>query len=109
MVSVIAEKNRKNEYVGFTCSGHAGYDEHGRDIVCAALSMLVINTVNAIDALTDCRLTVTTNEADGEMKVIFPDAASEDAKLLIDTMLLGIRGVIEEYGSAYATLIMKEV
>lgn len=109
MVSVVVAKNRKNEYVGFTCSGHAGYDEYGRDIVCAALSMLVINTVNAIDSLTDCRLTVTTDEAEGEMKVIFPDAASEDAKLLIDAMLLGIRGVIDEYGSAYATLIMKEV
>ncbi len=109
MVSVIAVKNRKNEYVGFTCSGHAGYDEHGRDIVCAALSMLVINTVNAIDALTDCRMTVTTDETDGEIEVIFPDAASKDAGLLIEAMLLGIRGVIEEYGSAYATLTMKEV
>ncbi len=109
MVSVIAMKNRKKEYVGFTCSGHAGYDEYGKDIVCAALSMLVINTVNAIDALTDCKLTVTTDEADGEMKVIFPDAASKEAALLIDAMLLGIRGVIEEYGSAYAELIIKEV
>lgn len=109
MVCVIAEKNRNNEYVGFTCSGHAGYDEQGKDIVCAALSMLVINTVNAIDALTDCRLKVTTDEADGELKVVFPDAASENAGLLIDAMLLGIRGVIEEYGSKYANLIMKEV
>lgn len=109
MVSVIVKKNRKNEYVGFTCSGHAGYDEHGKDIVCAALSMLVINTVNAIDELTDCRITVTANEADGEMKVAFPNTASEDAKLLIDAMLLGIQGVIEEYGGKYATLIMKEV
>ena len=109
MVSVIALKNRKKEYVGFTCSGHAGYDVHGKDIVCAALSMLVINTVNAIDTLTDCRLTVTTDETDGEIKVFFPDAASEDAKLLIDAMLLGIRGVIEEYGSTYAALTMKEV
>ncbi|MDE6714377.1 MAG: ribosomal-processing cysteine protease Prp [Lachnospiraceae bacterium] len=109
MVSVIAVKNRKNEYVRFTCSGHAGYDEHGKDIVCAALSMLVINTVNAIDALTDCRMTVTTDETDGEIEVIFPDAASEKAELLLDAMLLGIQGVIEEYGSAYATLTMKEV
>ncbi len=108
MVSVIAAKNRKNEYVGFTCSGHAGYDKYGKDVVCAALSMLVINTVNAIDKLTDCRLTVT-DESDGEIKVIFPDAASKDAQLLIDAMILGIQGVIEEYGSAYVTLTMKEV
>ena len=34
--------------IGFECSGHAGYAEHGQDIVCAAISamtMLIINTI----------------------------------------------------------------
>ena len=29
-------------------SGHANYDEYGKDIVCASVSSLVISTVNAI-------------------------------------------------------------
>jgi len=29
-------------------SGHAGYDVHGKDIVCAAVSSITITTVNAI-------------------------------------------------------------
>lgn len=28
--------------------GHAGYDENGKDIVCASVSSIVITTVNAI-------------------------------------------------------------
>lgn len=29
-------------------SGHANYDEHGKDIVCASVSSIVITTINAI-------------------------------------------------------------
>lgn len=31
-----------------TIKGHAGYDESGKDIVCAALSSIVITSINAI-------------------------------------------------------------
>ena len=109
MVSVIVEKNRNKEFVRFICSGHAEFDEYGRDIVCAALSMLVINTVNSIDSLTNCVIKVTADEADGRIDVNFPNAASKEAHLLIDSMILGINGVIETYGEEYASLIIKEV
>ena len=36
----------------FTTSGHAGYAPEGQDIVCAAASVLTINTINAIDKFT---------------------------------------------------------
>ena len=31
-----------------TIKGHAGYDEYGRDIVCASASSIAITTINAI-------------------------------------------------------------
>ena len=31
-----------------TISGHAGYDDSGKDIVCASVSSIVITTINAI-------------------------------------------------------------
>ena len=31
-----------------TIAGHAGYDEYGRDIVCASASSIAITTINAI-------------------------------------------------------------
>lgn len=34
-----------------TIKGHAGYDEYGRDIVCASLSSIAITTINAILAI----------------------------------------------------------
>ena len=38
--------NIKNKVI--TVTGHANYDEYGKDIVCASVSSLVISTVNAI-------------------------------------------------------------
>ena len=40
------------EYSGVRLSGHAGFDDSGRDIICAAVSTLVFNTVNSIEVFT---------------------------------------------------------
>ena len=44
--AVIFEKSGSHEIVGFQTEGHAGYADAGSDIVCAAISVLVINTIN---------------------------------------------------------------
>ena len=40
MVSIGIQRNSENQVIGCHLSGHAGYDEHGFDIVCAAVSAL---------------------------------------------------------------------
>ena len=40
MVSIGIQRNSDGRLVGCHMSGHAGYDEHGFDIVCAAVSAL---------------------------------------------------------------------
>ena len=40
----ITVKKRNGNYLEFVSKGHAGYAEEGQDIVCAAVSVLVINT-----------------------------------------------------------------
>ena len=53
MTKVTIYKNEFDECVGFRAYGHAGYDDEGYDIVCAAISVLTINTMNAIEAFTE--------------------------------------------------------
>ncbi len=52
MIKVSVKKNNEkiNELV---IKGHAGYDVHGKDIVCAAVSSMAITTINNIIALDD--------------------------------------------------------
>ena len=53
MTKVCFYRDREGELTGFTARDHAGYVEEGRDIVCAAVSALVIHTVNSIEKFTD--------------------------------------------------------
>ena len=43
MIKVSIYKNENNVITGIKLTGHAEYSEKGKDIVCAAVSVLVIN------------------------------------------------------------------
>ena len=51
MIEIIIHR-RGNQYAGFVSKGHAGYAEEGYDIICAAVSVLTVNTINSIEAFT---------------------------------------------------------
>ena len=71
MIKITVYQNAKNEYVGFLTEGHAGYAPAGEDIVCAAASMLVINTVNSIEAFTQDEASVTADDESGKIDYRF--------------------------------------
>ena len=67
MFHVTIYENNKKEYVGFQTEGHAGFAEEGRDIVCAAASVLVINTINAIELYTKDEASIESEQEEGVM------------------------------------------
>ena len=79
---------------GFTVTGHAGYGPPGHDIVCAGVSTLVQTFVASVEALTDTKLN--SNLSSGRATVKYGNP-SERSKLLIDSFLLGVRGIAEAY------------
>ncbi len=61
-VTFIKMKN-KGSMLGFKAHGHAGFSEEGQDIVCAAVSVLTINTLNAIEKFADDRTSLVSDES----------------------------------------------
>ncbi len=106
MVTATVVKDSKG-YVSFTCKGHAGFMRKGRDIVCSAISVLTINTANSIMTLTGTKISV--NENDGFLSWEFTGEADKEATLLMDSLLIGLGSIEEEYGKKYLTLEIKEV
>ena len=94
-------------YVGFECKGHAGYLQKGKDIVCSAISMLTINTANSIMTLT--QTPIDAEEKDGFITWTFKDVPDEKATLLMDSLVIGLGSIVEEYGKRYLKLEIKEV
>ena len=97
---------KNNEYFSFSCSGHAGFARKGKDIVCASVSVLTINTFNSIDVLTTC--TIKGNEQDGFLEWEFVSGCDRDATLLMDSMVLGLNEISKEYADLLS-LEVKEV
>ena len=55
MINVRIETDSDGNTLGITVDGHAGYDEYGKDIVCAAVSALTVNMANSVEHFTDDR------------------------------------------------------
>jgi uncharacterized protein YsxB (DUF464 family) len=105
MIQVSIFKNADNLITGFSLSGHADYSEYGSDIVCAAVSVLVINTINSVEHFTSDRFHLDQNEKKGfiEFHVISP--ISNNTNLLLNSLILGLQGIEEEYTNKYIKLI----
>lgn len=99
MIRVQAVKEH-GQYKRFTIEGHAGYADPGEDIVCAAVSALVINAINSIEKFTEDAYTCDCQ--DGVIKRWeFSGEISERAALLMDSLMLGLSEVQKSYGEDY--------
>ena len=110
MVEITVYKNTKHQTDGFKTIGHAGYAEEGQDIVCAAISILVINTINAIEAFTKDKTSLVSDEVSGEIDFLVKGNPSKEAQLLLDAMLLGLEDMADdEIYRNYMDLTYEEV
>lgn len=103
----ITVKKRNQEYIGFVSQGHAGYAPAGEDIVCAAVSALIINAVNSLEALTKDSIQV--EEKDGFVSFRFQKPITEGGTLLMDSLILGLTEIEHSYKNRYLTVKVKEV
>ena len=117
MTTIKIFRNQNKDCVGYEIRGHAEYDDSGRDIVCAAISILATTTYNSIEQLTSDKFCHEEDEELGYMYLMLQDNSSKEARLLLNSMVLGLTQLDEQFGSSgkkflkkkYLKLIFKEV
>lgn len=85
---------RDSMVTGYIIGGHAFFDVVGKDIVCAAVSALVITITNELADLVDNTLVV------DEEKIIFEikkDYQTLQIKCLVNALYNGLKLISEEY------------
>ena len=82
--------------------GHAGYDEYGKDIVCAAVSVLTVNMANSVEKFTDDGFKGSVDEKTGQFIFHFTGTVSAESKL-------GLTDIAESYGDKYIKIRFREV
>lgn len=110
MISVTVQRNAKNCIEQFVVEGHAYAADPGQDIVCAAVSVLTQTTVLGLHEIAN--IAIEHEIRSGYLKCKLPMNLKEkelyDARLLIDTMLLGLENIQKSYPQ-YVEIHDKEV
>ncbi|MBS3995055.1 MAG: ribosomal-processing cysteine protease Prp [Alkaliphilus sp.] len=110
MIVIEIYRDQKNEITKFVVKGHANADEFGKDIVCASISILSQTSILALYEL--LKIEILYEIDDGWLFCELPKELDADirekANLILDTMLIGIRGTKEIYQD-FIELIDKEV
>ena len=108
MISAVLYKDG-DEFTGCRIQGHSGMDESGRDIVCAAASILGTTCVNSLESVCGVIPRVTEN-AEGILSFELPDTEGEQSRgaaILMGALRQGLSDLAEEYPE-YLKLTIKK-
>ena len=109
MIKVIVSADKNGGYRSIEFSGHALFADSGKDIVCAAVSILAINTLNSIEVLCKDEFDAYDNPENGYLRTEFKSKLSDKADLLMKSLMLGLDGISQEYGKKFITILRQEV
>ncbi|MBQ7779422.1 MAG: ribosomal-processing cysteine protease Prp [Clostridia bacterium] len=86
---------RDGVYYGFKETGHAGFDDAGKDIVCAAVSAMTMLVINAIEVSYESNVEYSIDEDTADIEVRVPSALPENSD--DETKRFAVSGLIEAY------------
>jgi len=109
MINITVHKTDKT-FDGFVVEGHAGYDEEGRDIICAAISILstaALNSMNLVASIPEKNIIFDVDENTGFMKLHTLEN-NDKSDVIYRNFIVGVQLLLENYGD-YITLKFEEV
>ncbi|HZK33889.1 MAG TPA: ribosomal-processing cysteine protease Prp [Bacillota bacterium] len=106
MIKITIKYDGKGFISRFIVGGHSGYDEAGKDIVCAAVSAVV---QTAVLGLTDIAgIEPEYQQAEGHIDCILPKYLSKDDKAVADTILKTMTAGLKSIEYGYKSFISIE-
>lgn len=100
---------KSNIFVGFECSGHAGYDDYGKDILCASISALTLGCVLGVTKTLGISASVSRKDNDGYLKMELPNGLSEDKLKSADLLISVLYEALSDLKNGYPKYIKMEV
>ncbi|MBQ7275647.1 MAG: ribosomal-processing cysteine protease Prp [Bacilli bacterium] len=93
---IIVNVIRDNDKIkSLTMSGHSGYDEIGRDVVCASCSSLLIHTINLLEEF-KCDFEYIQNEEEPLISIVIK-TYSDTSDILMNVLVKDLNDVSEGY------------
>ena len=103
---------RNNSIVSLEADGHADFADHGEDIVCAAISVLMQTAVNSLEAVAGIDYFIFESDESGYMYIELPaklnESQADKANVILETVYTGLKGIAEAYPK-HIKLLKREV
>ncbi len=97
MTNIIFYERHNGDIIGIHSKGHAGFGIIGTDVVCASVSVLLINTINSIEKLTADHCNEKVNRRKATIEFEIDGEVSHDSQLLFKSLKLGLEEISKEY------------
>ncbi|MBS2969867.1 ribosomal-processing cysteine protease Prp [Metabacillus sp. KIGAM252] len=112
MINVTVNRSAEGTIQSFAMTGHADFDETGKDLVCAGASCVVFGAINAVHELAGIEPILEMDQKQGHITFEWPDSVSEEAiqkgQLLIEGMVVSIKTIEEQYGEYIRMTILEK-
>ncbi|MBO6047145.1 MAG: ribosomal-processing cysteine protease Prp [Erysipelotrichaceae bacterium] len=96
---------QNKDIVNVEVTGHAEFDEYGKDLVCAGVSTLVTGIANTLYTLGD-REHQSITLRDGYANITI-HSSTHDEQLILETLVISLETMQESYGQ-YIEILKKE-
>lgn len=97
MIKANFELDAQNNILSFQVTGHAESGPYGQDIVCAAISVLTISTINGLEEVIDMHPQVISDDTEGGFISVQKLEIDHDSQILLKTLINGVRDVAKSY------------
>ncbi len=99
MIRIYVKRDKENNIVEYKVTGHAGYDKHGSDIVCSAVSALTQASIIGLIKVAGISVDYSV-DSDGALHCIIPPLRRRrrrEANILLDTMFYALGDIEKNY------------
>lgn len=102
MIKIKIYRNIAKNIYKFDIKGHSEFNVEGLDIVCSAVSILVLNTINCIEKFSNEKFECKADEENGGfIEFLLPDIKegkkNHDVLLMLNVMVYGLYNIEKEY------------
>jgi len=111
-MTVIKIIKEKNNFIKLECSGHTGYAEAGKDIVCSAISTLLGSCLLGLEKVVKIKTEHKQDEKKGffslELKKDISKNKMKEAQILLKSTVLSLIEISETYKNFITVQIIGE-
>lgn len=113
MINIELTTDSNKRIIKVESIGHGDYDTYGKDIVCSAVSVYLINTINTLEEIIKVGSNINYNIDSGFyiLNVNYESMDNNNAKdveLILNSLKLALESIKKEY-KKYISLVYKEV